>query len=541
VIFGEVPVADSEGLMLAHTVKLPGLVLRKGRVLSSSDLAALIAAGVSRVSGARLAPGELDEDQAADTLAELVAGEGLTRKPAATGRCNLYATEPGLLLVDRNCVDALNAVDESATLGTLPPFAPVTADQRVATIKIIPFAVAAPVIARWRELAERPPLRLAPWRPRRAALILSESAATTPKLLAGTVTATRARLERLGSRLELELRCPHERSAIGQALAQALSSDCDLVLISGATVSKDRGDLVPAALVAAGGEIVHFGMPVEPGNMLLLGRIWRGTDWVPVVNLPGCARSRRTNGLDWVLERLHADLPLYSADMMAMGAGGLLHSADDLDREDELPQSPQTDGRSKSRIAALVLAAGASSRMGGPNKLLTPLGGRPLVCRTVEAALGSRCDQTLVVTGRDALAVESVLEAERVSLVRNPDFATGLASSLRAGLAALPADTQAVLVLLGDMPMVSSAHVDRLIQAFDPERPSILVPTYGGRRGNPVLWPRRYFGELRGLSGDTGGRALLAAYASETVAVPIEDSGILTDIDTPDDLAGISL
>jgi molybdenum cofactor cytidylyltransferase len=192
------------------------------------------------------------------------------------------------------------------------------------------------------------------------------------------------------------------------------------------------------------------------------------------------------------------------------------------------------------RVAALVLAAGTSSRMGGQqHKLLRIVDGRPLVWHAVDAALGSRCTQVLVVTGCEAESVELALDLDQVSIVRNPNYASGMSTSLRCGLAALPTDTAAVLVLLADMPRVSAAHIDRILAAFDPGRPTIVVPTFQGRRGNPVLWPRCYFAELRGIVGDTGGRSLLETHAAEVLTVPIESDAILADVDTPADLADL--
>jgi molybdenum cofactor cytidylyltransferase len=192
------------------------------------------------------------------------------------------------------------------------------------------------------------------------------------------------------------------------------------------------------------------------------------------------------------------------------------------------------------RVAALILAAGASLRMGGENKLLRVVGGRPLVRHAADAAIASRCTQVLVVTGCEAESVESNLDPDRVAIIRNPDFARGMSTSLRCGLAALPMDTAAVVVVLADMPRVTAAHIDRILGAFDPARPAIVVPTFQGRRGNPVLWPGRYFAELRGIVGDTGARGLLAAHAAEVVSVPIESDAILVDVDTPADLAALS-
>ena len=190
-----------------------------------------------------------------------------------------------------------------------------------------------------------------------------------------------------------------------------------------------------------------------------------------------------------------------------------------------------------SRVAALVLAAGASRRMGGPNKLLAELDGVSLVRRVVDAALASRAAPVLVVTGHQDESVAASLAGRDVALRYNPAYSDGLSTSLAAGIAALPDDAEAVLVLLADMPFVTAAMLDRLIGAFEAGRPPpIVVPTHGGRRGNPVLWPRRCFADLAAVEGDKGGRELIARQGDAVVAVEI-GAAASTDIDTPEALA----
>lgn len=534
-IFGDFPCAEADGVRLAHTMKLPNLVLRKGRVLSASDLATLQAAGIEHVTGARLAVDELDEDTAARSIAALLANTGITPRPPYTGRCNLYAQAPGLLLVDQERVNHLNRISETITLATLPQHAFVRRNQRLATVKIIPFGVEPHCIEAWRErVGTRSPLHLAPLRTCRAALIMSIGPNTTERLLDMTEDATRARLEGLGSTLALVLRCTHDSAAVTQALRQVLAAGCDLVLIMGATISKDRADVVPAAIFAAGGVIEHFGMPVEPGNMLLTARAGS----VPVLNLPGCARSRSHNGIDIVLQRLLAGLLLAPYDIMKLGVGGLIHSREENEVEEQdrvLPAAAPLP-----RVAALVLAAGRSLRMGERNKLLCRVDGVPLVLRAVNAACASRASQVMVVTGHESERIEAALEGRPVSFTHNPDYASGMASSLRRGLRALHSDAEAVIVLLADMPYIKAADIDRIIDAFDPARPSVLVPEHEGRRGNPVLWPRRHFAEMAALSGDTGARGLLERYAQEVRSVPFDSAAIFIDVDTPDALRDLT-
>lgn len=536
-IFGEFPSGEAAGVRLAHTLKLPHLLLRKGTVLSATDVAALEAAGIAAVSGARLAAGEIDEDRAAQAVAALLAAAGIAPRAPYTGRCNLYAQTPAVLCIDAERVDRLNRISEAITLATLPQHACVGRDQRIATVKIIPFAVEQQAIDAWRELiGSTPPLRLAPLQPRRAALIMSVSSSTTERMLEMAVAATRGRLEALGGSLALELRCSHDSAAVARAIKQALAAGCDLLLVLGATISKDRGDVVPAAIAAAGGVIEHFGMPVEPGNMLLAARIGS----VPVFNLPGCARSRAHNGLDLLLQRLSAGLPLAPQDIMGLGVGGLIHAweGDEAETADEPGEPPPH--LPPPRIAALVLAAGRSTRMGERNKLLCEVEGVPLALRVANAACASRACQVMVVTGFEAERVEAALVGRPVSFTHNPDFTQGMASSLRRGLRALPADVDGVIVLLADMPGISAADIDRLLDSVDLAHPEILVPEHGDRRGNPIVWPRRYFAEMAALSGDTGARGLLEQYAGNVRSVAVDSAAIFADVDTPEALAALT-
>jgi len=507
-IFRDFPCEEAEGVLLAHTLKLAGGTFKKGRSLSAADLEVLRAAGVATIAGARLAPDDLDENQAAGAIAAMLAGEHLAPRTPHAGRCDLHALQSGIVMVDGEVIDRLNHVDEAITIGTLSPYAPVRKGQVVATIKIIPFAVGHNRIAACSDfLASSFPLRLAPMVPQRVALIMSESSATTPRILDKTLAVTRQRIAGLGSSLDLELRCPHESGAIGAALAQALAGGCEIILVSGAAVTKDRGDVVPAAITRLGGEICHFGMPVEPGNMLLLARLGP----VTVINLPGCARSRRMNGLDWLLQRLLAKLPVGGGEIMNMGVGGLIRSPHDAGEAEAAAPPP--------RIGAIILAAGRSMHRDGRDNLRRTTDELPLVSRAVDAACASRCAQVMVVSGFAAELVETALAGRRVSFTHNPAFDRGVSSSLRCGLRALPQDLDGVLVMFGDLPSITAEEVDSLIDAYDPQAPAIIVPECAGRRGNSVLWPRRYFAEICASSGDVVARGLLDRYADEVKTV----------------------
>ena len=196
------------------------------------------------------------------------------------------------------------------------------------------------------------------------------------------------------------------------------------------------------------------------------------------------------------------------------------------------------------RIAAIVLAAGRATRFAAPSggsKLVAPLDGTPLLRHAVAAALASRATPVVVVTGHAAALTRAALDTGgSCRLVHNPDYVTGMAGSLQAGLAALPLDACGVLVLLGDMPRVAPRTLDNLIDAFAPARADAVVPVFRGRQGNPVLLGRSLFPRLMALTGDAGARALLGDPSCRVVACEVDDPGIHADVDTPGDLAALA-
>jgi molybdenum cofactor cytidylyltransferase len=532
--FGDIPVREAAGAVLAHSLRVGNATFKKGRVLGDDDLSALTDAGYATVTALRMEPGDLGENDAAVAIAELLAGNGLTLRPQATGRCNLHADADGVAVIDAAAIDALNAVDEAVTVATVPRFARVKAGEMAATVKIITFGVSADAIAKCRAAMQgRPPaIAAAPFRPMTVGLVQTRLPGIKESVIDKTVDVTAARLRAIGATLAEEHRCDHAVKDVATALAALKQSGCDVALALGASAIADREDVIPAAVVACGGTIEHFGMPVDPGNLMLLAEIGDMT----VLGLPGSARSPRLHGFDWVLERIAAGLTVTGADLTAMGVGGLLK---------EIPTRPTprelTGGSAASKghnVAAIVLAAGRSQRMGAQNKMLAEVGGRPMVTWAVEAALESACDPVIVITGHEPEALRDALAAYDVEFVHNPNFADGISTSMQAGLAALPADAEGMVVCLGDMPDVTPTMIDRLVEAFNPDGgAAICIPTVNGQRGNPTLFGRRFFAEMGEASGDKGARFLLDKHPDAVAEVPMDDDAVLTDLDTLDALA----
>jgi molybdenum cofactor cytidylyltransferase len=523
--FGPASPTDAIGGVTVHTLRQGPLVLKKGTTIGPAEVEALTRAGVKEIVVVRLEDGDVSEDVAAASIAQAVAGDGVNVERAFTGRANLFAGRAGVLVVDRGKVDRINGVDEAITFATLAAFKPVVEGEMIATVKLIPFGVEAKLRDAAVKAASGGALRIAPYVIKRVGIVSTLLPGLAPKVVEKTLRVTAERLAPAGATIMAERRVPHDEAALKTAIKELLGLGAELVVVFGASAIADRRDVIPAAISGIGGAIEHFGMPVDPGNLLLIG----SAAGVPVLGAPGCARSPVENGFDWVLMRLLAGLKVTRSELTGMGVGGLLM---EIVTRPQPRESLAVD--SNHNVAAIILAAGRSTRMGGPNKLLAELGGKPLVRIVTEQALASKAQGVIVVTGHQAVQVEKALHGLKVKFVHNADFAEGLASSVKAGIAAVPQNADGAVICLGDMPLISAHLIDRLIESFAPDHGNLIaVPVSDGRRGNPVLWSRRFFSELMTLDGDIGARHLIAKHSEAVAEVPVEGHGAFLDIDTP--------
>jgi molybdenum cofactor cytidylyltransferase len=335
--FLHLKVADAIDAVLAHAISINTKRFQKGRVLSAADCEHLQMAGFDRVWAAQMKSTDIGEDLAARAIALEIAGNSnethITDGVPHGGRCNLMAARSGILTFDVAVAHALNNLDPAITLATLLPFARVRTNQMIGTIKIIPFAVDRSIVADAQTVASQLEFKVSPFRPRTATMILTRVPGDKDSLLQKAETVTRARLKSLGCTLQTVATVPHTGPAVLNALN---ASRADITLILGGSAIADIEDIVPSAIIMTGGKIVRLGMPVDPGNLLCLAN---HADGRPIIGLPGCARSPKLNGFDWVLERLCAGLEILPGDIAAMGVGGLL---DDIaERGVPRPRAPR--------------------------------------------------------------------------------------------------------------------------------------------------------------------------------------------------------
>ncbi|OHV81160.1 NTP transferase domain-containing protein [Rhizobium sp. LCM 4573] len=531
--FGTFELRNAEGVVLAHSIRLSSGRLSKGHVLTVNDIETLVGEGIDSVVALRVGPDDLLEDEASREIANAIAPDYLRFSEATTGRVNVYAKIDGIFVADKAVVDELNRIDPAITLACLADHVPVRTGDMVATVKIIPLAVSRDKVRAATGLLSRSTaFEVKPYRPRTVTLVATELPSLKTSVMDRTARLLEQRLSISGSRLINERRVPHATEPLAETLRQVTRDRNDeraMIIVFGASAVADFDDVIPAAIRAAGGEVEHVGMPVDPGNLLVLGRIGE----TPVVGAPGCARSPKENGFDWVLNRLLVGEEPTAFDIQGMGVGGLLM---------EIPSRPQPrDVKARKphdvTVGGLLLAAGQARRMGqgGPHKLLAEFEGVPLVRRTAAMLAASQLDPVVAVVGHRREEIEESLTGLDLGVVFNPDYASGMASSLIAGFsvpAMKPCD--GVLVMLADMPGITAGHLDKLVSAFKEAGGGVIVRSVSdGKRGNPIILPRATFDAVMRLEGDVGARALIESSGLPMLDIDIGPAAHL-DVDTPE-------
>ena len=532
-IFGEVLIDDAVDTILAHTTKISDITIKKGQILTHKDIELLKHHNINKITVARLEISDISEDKAALLIATALKTTLVETGNAFTGRCNLISQTKGLMHLDQTKLDRINLINEAITIATLKNNERVNKGQLIATIKIIPFAVPKSVLDKVIDnISSNKIISILPFKKKSVGLILTKLPNTKKNILVKTSETTNARIQQLGSEIIHEIRCNHEQQDVINSIKQCENFGCDVILLIGASAVVDREDVLPRSLVKAGGTVDHFGMPVDPGNLLFFGTVRNK----PVIGMPGCARSPKLNGFDWILWRILANKKLNKKEVMLMGGGGLLK---EISERGHLRKEERTYhlNMNNYKITGILLAAGASRRMGSQNKLLSDLNGKTMIEVVATELINSKLSHIIVVTGHESEKIKAALTSLDLNFIHNHEYQRGLSTSLKTALEIIPKDTDGIIVCLGDMPLIKAMHIDKLIDAFNPiEGNSICVPVYGRKRGNPIVWSNEYLTQIRSIDGDIGAKNILDEHIEQITEVPMEENAVLFDIDTPEHL-----
>ena len=519
--FGEYPIDKCLGHVLAHSLKLGDHRLNKGTIVSSEHVETLNKLGQRLLTVAIFEDGDLAEDQAAERIGSNFKSPNIHVTTPVAGRVNLIADCDGVLLIKDEDISSFNDVDETITIATLAPYARVQKGMLLATIKIIPYGVTKKNLDRALQCVSNNTIEVSAFEPALCDIILTESEGFKRSLLRKGEAVLTERLRPLKLSVQTTQTVSHNAESIAQAMAKCLT---DKIFVLGASATSDREDVIPTAIVQSGGKITRFGMPVDPGNLLLLAE--HGSR--KIIGMPGCVRAPALNGADWVLERLAANVEISSHDIAKMGVGGLLK---------EISQRPLPRATPKIRsqgIVAIVLAAGASSRMGNDDKLFKHIDGQTLLRRSIAQVKSANINKCLVVVRKITQEHHDALEGLDFQFVEASDASLGMSASMRAGVLAAGPNAKAYLICLADMPDITNDHIDKIIKAHDPDidRNIVRPKTSSGKYGHPVLFDGKYYEDITSIEGDTGAKSVVQNAKDQVYDIEMDDA-ITIDLDTP--------
>ncbi|NBU64610.1 MAG: molybdopterin-binding protein [Chloroflexia bacterium] len=312
---------QSIGAIARHNISdaLGRRLVSKGRVISAADVVQLQLHGIDQVYVVQLDGDDVDEHTAATMVAVRCSQRGVRILPPHHGRVDVVAESSGVLVVNDQQLQAWHCID-GVTIATVAGWSAVTAGQRIATIKILPFALPRQCLTN----TPRALLAVYPFVRRRVAVVMIGNDAVSARLQRTHIPPLAARLVPVMATIVATLQCDTDSQAVAHALHQA-TTVADIVITVAETSIMDRDDVMPQGLRHAGGDIICYGAPVEPGNLLLLGQL----AGIPVIGAPGCIRGHARNVVDELLPRIGADFLPSAADVYALANGGLLASGKD--------------------------------------------------------------------------------------------------------------------------------------------------------------------------------------------------------------------
>ena len=523
---------DSIGAVLAQTYNLPGKIISKGTFVTNEFVGYFKTGNVKTILCAVPEEGDIHEDEAAEAISSAIDKNHIYADKASTGRVNFKSQSLCLVRYDRDFIKELNLVDESIAFSIVEHNQLLAEGDLIATLKIIPFFMQKKYVDRVIKILAKDELfKIHSLKKKEVTLIQTCFEWQKKSIFTATSNVTKARLEALGCSLKKEKLINHDYDTLRAIIRSSVKNEPEILLVSGASAITDRSDCIPKAILSEGGEIIQYGLAVDPGNLLLIGKVGNTT----VIGMPGCARSPKLNGFDWVLQLLMADIPINREELADMGAGGLLMEI----ASRPLPRAlAKSVSKRETKVMGVILAAGNSTRMGKDNKLLRNIGDAPLIRNTAIEMLKSDLDSCSIVLGYQSDKVADVIKDLNVNLILNPSWKEGQASSLRAAINTLDSTYSDLLIMLGDLPGIKSSHINSIIEEHlltDNRKSKITIPSFKGQKGNPVIWGRSFFHDLSNLEGDVGGRTLFSEHPAAINILEMNDPWVVKDADTPED------
>ena len=317
--FRKVKTLQAKNTLLGHNLNLKTMKLNKGQALSKENIKNIIKNNIHEITVAVLEKGDTHENKAAKLISEIISGENVHVENTNTGRSNLYSKCDGMLVSEDKILQKLNLLSNDVVISTLKPYSFVKRGQLIANVKIIPFAINHKVLAKFNSQTKSS-IFVSPTQIKSASLIITKDDSTKSKIIEKTKNEIFKRLEKLNVKVLIEEITTHDHKIISEKILSHHDLGAEIILIHGYSSIIDLRDTIPTAIKSIGGKIIFFGMPVDPGNLLLYGKL----NNIDIIGVPGCAKSPKLNGFDWVLDYLCCKINLDKKVIASMGSGGLL-------------------------------------------------------------------------------------------------------------------------------------------------------------------------------------------------------------------------
>ena len=536
--FKNFPLYDALGVITCSKISLGNRFIASGKMLDYSDISALRSAGYSFVSGAKLSSSDVVKSTAITKIASVVAGENTAYYLDDDNRCFIYAEKNGIANINQERINRFNNLGLEVILATAPVFHQAVKGQLLAVISIIPPAITEDVLQQYLQttFGMGALVSVLAYKPKKVYFIQSSNPKKNEEYEKNILTNITARLDALGVGISYNAHCEHLLEKIENEISKALYSDAEIIIISGAVANYHKEDVLMKALVDAGADIIASYIPSFPSANIIIADYKKHKQ---IVVLPeGCDKSDY-NAVDLILKKLVAGYPLNKDELFNLGAGGLLArevwQPIDIDKLDGLVKVAADEN--SSGIAAIILAAGKGSRIGGDNKLLYEIDDETIVTKVVKAALASKASPVIVVTGFEQEFIADELKDKDVKLVYNSDYASGINTSIRTGLESLNNAVRGAIIIPADMPFITSDHLNRLIDAFDPlNKKALCVSTYKKVKVNPALWARKLFDNVKIIPENAKVHPVLVEHSDYIAEVPLLNDNEALDINTKKDI-----
>ena len=328
--FGKVKTELSLGGILSSSIEIykdkNKIKISKGTIINKNLLDLLLLNNVEHIKCAKLDDDEIDENLSVHEISKKIIASkksNIIIQDPKNGRCNLVSSVDGVIVFQPNQLFSINSVTNDIGIASLKAFSKVKKNQIVASIKAIPFGIKKNNLQNIINVCQEC-FKILPFQKKNIHLIQTTNQNTRAKVLEKTLEVTKDRLSSCGNKKIVEKKCSHEIKSICEQLKKSVNEDADIILIFGTSAISDINDTIPQSIIEINGTILRLGMPVEPGNLILLAEIEISKKHISIIGMPGCARSKKENGVDWILWRKLCDLKISSDDINHMGNGGLL-------------------------------------------------------------------------------------------------------------------------------------------------------------------------------------------------------------------------